>query len=68
MSLDESQLHFDTLALHAGQVPDPTTTALNCKFNLKIALAVKCCNVNFRVVNFYASWNRNVCTSNNTGT
>jgi O-acetylhomoserine (thiol)-lyase len=27
MSLDESQLHFDTLALHAGQVPDPTTTA-----------------------------------------
>ncbi len=27
MSLDESTLHFDTLALHAGQVPDPTTTA-----------------------------------------
>ncbi|GAB4455205.1 MAG: O-acetylhomoserine aminocarboxypropyltransferase/cysteine synthase [Armatimonadaceae bacterium] len=27
MALDESQLHFDTLALHAGQVPDPTTTA-----------------------------------------
>jgi O-acetylhomoserine (thiol)-lyase len=27
MPLDESQLGFDTLALHAGQVPDPTTTA-----------------------------------------
>ncbi|WP_395094219.1 O-acetylhomoserine aminocarboxypropyltransferase/cysteine synthase family protein [Armatimonas sp.] len=27
MSLDESTLHFDTLAVHAGQVPDPTTTA-----------------------------------------
>lgn len=27
MSLDESTLHFDTLALHAGQAPDPTTTA-----------------------------------------
>lgn len=27
MSLDESKLHFDSLALHAGQVPDPTTTA-----------------------------------------
>ena len=27
MPLDESTLHFDTLALHAGQVPDPTTTA-----------------------------------------
>lgn len=27
MALDESTLGFDTLALHAGQVPDPTTTA-----------------------------------------
>jgi O-acetylhomoserine (thiol)-lyase len=27
MPLDESKLGFDTLALHAGQVPDPTTTA-----------------------------------------
>jgi O-acetylhomoserine/O-acetylserine sulfhydrylase-like pyridoxal-dependent enzyme len=27
MPLDESALHFDTLAVHAGQVPDPTTTA-----------------------------------------
>ncbi len=27
MPLDESALSFDTLALHAGQVPDPTTTA-----------------------------------------
>jgi OAH/OAS sulfhydrylase len=27
MPLDESKLHFDTLALHAGQAPDPTTTA-----------------------------------------
>ena len=27
MPLDESKLQFDTLALHAGQVPDPTTTA-----------------------------------------
>jgi O-acetylhomoserine (thiol)-lyase len=27
MLLDESQLSFDTLAVHAGQVPDPSTTA-----------------------------------------
>src|SRR5436190_23171353 len=27
MPLDESKLSFDTLAVHAGQVPDPTTTA-----------------------------------------
>ena len=27
MPLDESSLHFDTLAVHAGQVPDPTTTS-----------------------------------------
>jgi len=27
MPLDESKLHFDTLAVHAGQVPDPHTTA-----------------------------------------
>ena len=27
MPLDESTLHFDTLAIHAGQSPDPTTTA-----------------------------------------
>ena len=27
MPLDESRLHFDTLAVHAGQVADPTTTA-----------------------------------------
>jgi O-acetylhomoserine (thiol)-lyase len=27
MPLDESKLQFDTLALHAGQVPDPTTTS-----------------------------------------
>ena len=27
MPLDESQLHFDTLAVHGGQTPDPTTTA-----------------------------------------
>src|ERR1041384_4698713 len=25
--MDESKLHFDTLAVHGGQVPDPTTTA-----------------------------------------
>jgi len=27
MALDESILGFDTLAVHAGQVPDPTTGA-----------------------------------------
>jgi O-acetylhomoserine (thiol)-lyase len=27
MPLDESKLGFDTLAVHGGQVPDPTTTA-----------------------------------------
>ncbi len=27
MALDESRLRFDTLAVHAGQEPDPTTTA-----------------------------------------
>ncbi len=27
MALDESNLNFDTLALHAGQVPDPHTTS-----------------------------------------
>ena len=27
MALDESHLGFDTLAIHGGQVPDPTTTA-----------------------------------------
>ena len=27
MPLDESGLQFDTLAIHAGQAPDPTTTA-----------------------------------------
>ena len=27
MPLDESQLRFDTLAVHGGQTPDPTTTA-----------------------------------------
>ncbi|MBC7804797.1 MAG: PLP-dependent transferase, partial [Akkermansiaceae bacterium] len=27
MPLDESQLAFDTLAVHAGQTPDPHTTA-----------------------------------------
>jgi O-acetylhomoserine (thiol)-lyase len=27
MPLDESKLGFDTLAIHAGQTPDPTTTA-----------------------------------------
>ena len=27
MPLDETQLAFDTLAVHAGQTPDPTTTA-----------------------------------------
>lgn len=27
MSLDESKLRFDTLAVHGGQTPDPTTTA-----------------------------------------
>ena len=27
MPLDESKLHFDTLAVHGGQTPDPTTTA-----------------------------------------
>ena len=27
MPLDETQLHFDTLAVHGGQIPDPTTTA-----------------------------------------
>jgi len=27
MALDETKLHFDTLAVHGGQVPDPTTTA-----------------------------------------
>lgn len=27
MPIDESKLHFDTLALHGGQVPDPTTHA-----------------------------------------
>ncbi len=27
MPLDESTVSFDTLAIHAGQVPDPTTTA-----------------------------------------
>ena len=27
MPLDESKVSFDTLAIHAGQVPDPTTTA-----------------------------------------
>lgn len=27
MALDESRLGFDTLALHAGQTPDPTTNA-----------------------------------------
>ena len=27
MALDESTLGFDTLAVHAGQVPDPTTGA-----------------------------------------
>ena len=27
MPLDESKLSFDTLAVHAGQAPDPTTTA-----------------------------------------
>ena len=27
MPLDESTLHFDSLTVHAGQVPDPTTTA-----------------------------------------
>lgn len=27
MPLDESKLSFDTLAVHAGQTPDPTTTA-----------------------------------------
>jgi O-acetylhomoserine (thiol)-lyase len=27
MSLDESKLGFDTLAIHAGQTPDPTTNA-----------------------------------------
>ena len=27
MALDESTLSFDTLAVHAGQVPDPTTGA-----------------------------------------
>ena len=27
MPLDESRLHFDTLAVHGGQAPDPATTA-----------------------------------------
>lgn len=27
MPLDESRLNFDTLAVHGGQIPDPTTTA-----------------------------------------
>lgn len=27
MPLDETRLNFDTLAVHGGQVPDPTTTA-----------------------------------------
>src|ERR1700746_3835479 len=27
MAIEESLLSFDTLAVHAGQVPDPTTTA-----------------------------------------
>ncbi|MGC8667850.1 MAG: O-acetylhomoserine aminocarboxypropyltransferase/cysteine synthase family protein [Chthonomonadales bacterium] len=27
MSLDESRLQFDTLAVHGGQIPDPATTA-----------------------------------------
>jgi cystathionine beta-lyase/cystathionine gamma-synthase len=27
MALDESTLGFDTLAVHGGQTPDPTTTA-----------------------------------------
>ncbi|HLK54991.1 MAG TPA: O-acetylhomoserine aminocarboxypropyltransferase/cysteine synthase [Chthonomonadaceae bacterium] len=27
MPLDETQLRFDTLAVHGGQIPDPTTTA-----------------------------------------
>ena len=27
MTIDETTLHFDTLAVHGGQVPDPTTTA-----------------------------------------
>src|ERR1041385_7083726 len=27
MPLDETQLSFDTLAVHGGQIPDPTTTA-----------------------------------------
>ncbi|MFM7320667.1 MAG: PLP-dependent transferase, partial [Armatimonadota bacterium] len=27
MPLDESKLGFDTLAVHAGQVPDPATGA-----------------------------------------
>ena len=27
MAQSEPQYHFDTLALHAGQIPDPTTNA-----------------------------------------